>query len=49
MAAALAAQGYEYRYVYAKGAEHVDYAVLQATLPDTLRWLWAGYPVAPGG
>ena len=43
MAAALAAKGYEYRFVYAAGADHVDWNVLQATLPDTLRWLWKGY------
>jgi hypothetical protein len=45
MAAALAAKGIAYRYVYAEGAEHVDYGVLQQTLPETLRWLWQGYPV----
>lgn len=45
MADALAAKGYHYRYVYAEGAGHIDFAVLQATLPDTLRWLWQGYPV----
>jgi hypothetical protein len=45
MAAALAAKGYSYRYVYAKGAEHVDFGVLGQTLPETLRWLWEGYPV----
>ena len=44
MAAALAATGYEYRYVYAKGAYHVDFGVLRQTLPETLRWLWQGYP-----
>ena len=43
MAAALAAQGYQYRYVFAEGADHVDYAVLEQTLPETLRWLWQGY------
>jgi enterochelin esterase-like enzyme len=45
MAAALAAKGYAYRYVYAEGAGHVDFGVLQQTLPETLRWLWEGYPV----
>ncbi|MGF1623436.1 MAG: alpha/beta hydrolase [Alphaproteobacteria bacterium] len=43
MADALEAQGYAYRYVFAEGAEHVDYVVLEQTLPDTLRWLWQGY------
>jgi hypothetical protein len=45
MAAALADAGYHYRYVYALQAEHIDFGVLQQTLPDTLRWLWRGYPV----
>lgn len=44
MAAALAARGYHYRYVHALGAEHIDYGVLTQTLPDTLAWLWQGYP-----
>ena len=45
MATALAAKGYPYRYVYAEGADHVDFGVLQQTLPATLRWLWQGYPI----
>jgi enterochelin esterase-like enzyme len=45
MAAALAAKTYHYRYVYALEADHVDSRVLRQTLPDTLRWLWHGYPV----
>ncbi len=45
MAAALAAKGYHYRYVYAEAADHIDFAVLQQTLPATLRWLWQGYPL----
>lgn len=45
MAAALAEAGYHYRYVYALQSEHIDYGVMQQTLPDTLRWLWQGYPV----
>ncbi|MEZ5669570.1 MAG: alpha/beta hydrolase-fold protein [Alphaproteobacteria bacterium] len=44
MAAALAAQGYRYRYVFARGADHVDWAVMEQTLPETLAWLWQGYP-----
>ena len=43
MAAAFAAKGYHYRYVYAEGAYHVDFGVLRQTLPETLRWLWQGY------
>lgn len=44
MAKALKAKGYHYRFVYANGAEHIDSGVLEQTLPQTLRWLWRGYP-----
>jgi iron(III)-enterobactin esterase len=44
MAKALAAKGYHYRYLYEEGAEHVDFGPLEQTLPETLRWLWQGYP-----
>lgn len=45
MAEALEARGYHYRYLYSRGAGHVDDHVLRATLPDALRWLWRGYPI----
>lgn len=45
MAAALKAKGYAYRYVYAEGADHIDFGVMQQTLPTTLAWLWQGYPI----
>ena len=45
MAAALAAKTYHYRYLFAQNAGHVDGKVLSQTLPDTLRWLWVGYPI----
>lgn len=45
MASALAAKSYHYRFLYALGAGHVDDNVLGQTLPDTLRWLWRGYPI----
>jgi enterochelin esterase family protein len=44
MAAALAAKTYHYRYLYSIEAGHVDGRVLRQTLPETLRWLWRGYP-----
>ncbi len=44
MAAALKAKGYRYRYVFAKGAKHVDGGVVRQTLPEALQWLWGGYP-----
>ena len=42
-AAALAAQGYHYRYVYGLGKGHCDGSVQQATLADALVWAWRGY------
>lgn len=42
MAKALAAKGYAYRYMFQKGAEHVDFAPIEQTIADDLRWLWQG-------
>jgi len=44
MAAALKAKGYDYRYVWAKDAVHVDGNVVAQTLPEALEWLWRDYP-----
>ena len=44
MAAALKTKGYDYRYVWAKDAVHVDGNVVAQTLPDALEWLWRDYP-----
>jgi enterochelin esterase-like enzyme len=44
MAAALKAKGYDYRYVWAKDAVHVDNNVTMQTLPEALVWLWRDYP-----
>jgi enterochelin esterase family protein len=44
MAAALKAKGYQYRYVFAKGAGHTDGRVTRQTLPEALEWLWQDYP-----
>ncbi len=44
MAAALGAKGYDYRYVVAADAVHVDGNVVAQTLPDALEWLWRDYP-----
>ena len=44
MAAALKAKGYDYRYVWAKDAVHVDNDVVMQTLPEALAWLWRDYP-----
>jgi iron(III)-enterobactin esterase len=40
MAAVLAAKGYDYRFVFSKGARHVDPRVTEQTLPGALEWLW---------
>jgi enterochelin esterase-like enzyme len=45
MAEVLKAKGYHYRYVFAKGAGHVDGKVTDETLPAALEWLWKGFPV----
>jgi enterochelin esterase-like enzyme len=42
-AAALKAKGYDYRYVFSKASGHCDGKVFQATLADTLVWMWRGY------
>jgi enterochelin esterase-like enzyme len=44
MAAALKAKGYDYRYVWAKDAVHVDGNVIAQTLPEALEWLWRDFP-----
>jgi len=43
MAAVLKAKGYDYQYVFAKGAVHVDPRVTEQTLPHALEWLWRGW------
>jgi enterochelin esterase family protein len=44
MATALRAKGYDYRYVVAADATHVDGNVIAQTLPGALEWLWRDYP-----
>jgi hypothetical protein len=46
MAAALAAKGYHYQFLFAVNAGHTDRAVKQQTLPEALEYIWKGY--APG-
>ena len=46
MAKALAAKGYHYQFVFAENAGHVDHAVKEQTLPEALRYVWQGYPIA---
>ncbi len=42
-AAALKAKGYDYRYVFSRDSRHCDGRVFEATLADTLVWMWRGY------
>jgi len=42
-AAALAAKGYHYRYIVGENAGHCDGKVQDATLADSLVWVWRGY------
>ena len=45
MAAAFKAQNYHYRFVEGLGAGHCAGQVQDTTLPDTLLWVWQGYPL----
>ena len=42
-AEALAAKGYDYRYVFSRGTKHCDQKVFEHTLADTLVWMWRDY------
>lgn len=43
MAKVLAAKGYQYQFIFARNAKHVDYKVKQQTLAEALEWLWKDY------
>jgi len=43
MAKVLAAKNYQYQFVFARNAGHVDYKVREQTLPEALEWLWKDY------
>lgn len=43
MARVLADKGYDYQFIFARNAGHVDHKVKQQTLPEALEWLWKGY------
>ena len=43
MAAALAARGYRYQFVFVRNASHCDAAVKRQTLPEALEYVWRGY------
>lgn len=40
----LMAKGYHYRYVYSLATGHCDGKVFDATVAQTLSWVWRGYP-----
>jgi enterochelin esterase-like enzyme len=46
MAKVLAGKGYDYQFIFARNAGHVDHKVKQQTLPEALEWLWKGYHAA---
>ena len=46
MAKVLAAQGYEYQFVFSRDADHVDGPTQAQTLPAALEWVWHGYEPA---
>jgi iron(III)-enterobactin esterase len=43
MAKVLAAKNYQYQFIFARNARHVDYKVKKQTLPEALEWLWKDY------
>lgn len=42
-AAVFKAKGYDYRFVFARGAGHSDYGVIDQTLAAALEYVWQGY------
>ncbi len=42
-ASALAAKGYDYRYVFSRATKHCENRVFEHTLADTLVWMWQDY------
>jgi hypothetical protein len=43
MAKVLAAKNYQYQFIFARNARHVDHKVKKQTLPEALEWLWKDY------
>jgi len=43
MATVLAAKHYNYQFVFARNAVHVDRGVREETLPEALEYIWRGY------
>jgi enterochelin esterase family protein len=38
-------KGYHYRYIFSRESYHCDGRVRDQTLPETMLWLWRGYPI----
>jgi len=49
MARVLAAKSYDYQFVFARNAAHVDRDVRQQTLAEALEYLWQGYGAPKNG
>jgi len=45
MARVLAARGYHYKFVFARGAGHTDRLTISQLYPTALQWIWQGYPI----
>jgi enterochelin esterase-like enzyme len=45
MARVLAAKGYHYKSVFARGAGHTDRPTISQLYPTALQWIWQGYPI----
>ena len=45
MSNVLTQQKYHYRFLEGIGAGHVDGRVVNQTLPESMEWLWRGYPI----
>jgi enterochelin esterase-like enzyme len=45
MARVLAAKGYHYKFVFARGAGHTDRPTISQLYPTALQWIWQGYPI----
>lgn len=46
LAEVLKTKGYAYQFVYSAASGHTDRAVIAATMPQALEWLWQGYKPA---
>ncbi|HEX2852609.1 MAG TPA: alpha/beta hydrolase-fold protein [Opitutaceae bacterium] len=45
MARVLAAKGYPYKFVFARGAGHTHRPTISQLYPTALQWIWQGYPI----